>query len=473
MKKIMFMVSLVIAIAGISVFVSFNQEYLNKSPFQNKHELSMPYIASVDSKNNIYLMDDRSKRLTKFKPDGEVQFFITALKRGDNELYNILYATVDSKDDLYVFHARIHMTYGYPERYEVQKYSSEGVYEKTVVRVDRSTNDMQNRDNEILGTIAVKNDYLYYILYKDPESALMKVSLKDGTTTKIASTPGRVSFISITVSSKGEVYISKLDGSIYNFTTSGTLVPVVITDTNKKPFFNAPCGLQFDRQDDLFISDLEKQAIYKYTADKKLQLLVDKNSLNKDGYSAEKIVLRYFDLSKEDVPSIAMVDEQNGKIIYAGPDGKIKFTLSEGHYRTDYMAYRFFIWVLIGIIIILSVIVIILFYRYVMNSRISVIIKELLIFIPVTAGSIILVSMLIFTGTNDRLTGTVDYEVPLIAQIASDKIDGDALERLALPKDFMAPIIKKCRIRCITSLLITTIRRKTRGTTCPIRESIR
>ncbi|HNS26154.1 MAG TPA: hypothetical protein PKK85_08810, partial [Methanobacteriaceae archaeon] len=87
----------------LGVFIFFQREKLNESPFSTEFSFQFPFLAGSDSENNLYLLDNGVKRLTKIKPDGEVVFSLNGGKRGEGEFYQAWKMAIDKKDRVYIF----------------------------------------------------------------------------------------------------------------------------------------------------------------------------------------------------------------------------------------------------------------------------------------------------------------------------------------------------------------------------------
>ena len=452
-KRIVYLFAALALIALLITSLVMNQDELHNNLFTNRFDFTSPYLVSADTKDNIYLVDNRSKRLTKMKPNGEVQFTLEGGKRGVKDFYLILDMQV-ADNYIYIVNVEVDLSDGYAGIYEVKRYTTDGVYDKTIVHYVRSKEERLGREGEILGNIQVKDGFLYYVFYKDKVSTMYKKAIDDkalpATTAKTASgtnavntidlgssivkIPERFTGISITGTEPGKIYFTKLDGKIYQVDSEGNLMPFTYKST-KDTYLASPWGIAIDNNGDIFSTDIEKQSIFKITPGGESTVFMNKDILRANNYNVNSLIFRYFSLDKKE-NTIVIVDEFNSRILYLKGDGKLEFSLTKGFYSLKLMLIRWLIWLQFLPLIVLIPFLIYLFYKEVMKGRLPVMVKMLLIFIPLIVASIVIVSFRIYSDLYKRQADTIVKNVAMIAQIGADKIDGNALERITRPEHF-------------------------------------
>lgn len=433
-KRIVYLFTALALITLLITSLVMNQDELHNTLHTNRFEFTSPYLVGSDSKNNIYLVDNRSKRLTKMKPNGEVQFTREGGKRGTKDFYLILDMQV-ADNYIYIVNVVVDLSDGYAGIYEIKRYTTEGVYDKTIISYVRSKEERLGREGEILGNIQVRDGFLYYVFYKkDTGSTMYKVSIDKGTAEKIVSIPERFTGISITGTEPGKIFFTKLDGKIYQVDKDGNLIPFTYKSSPTN-YMASPWGLGTDKNGVLYATDIEKQSLFKIEPGMESTAFVTKETLKQNRYDVKSLIFRYFSINQMD-NSIVIVDEFNGRILLIKSDGTVGLTISKGFYSLKLMLIRWLIWLQFLPLIILIPFLIYLFYREVMKSRMPVMVKMLLIFIPLIVASIVVVSFWIYSGLYKRQADTIIKNAAMIAQIGADKIDGNALERITRPEHF-------------------------------------
>jgi len=432
-EKVVFL-CLILALFLISIFLYLNREEFSKKIFDARFDFKNPYLVASDSKRNIYLVDNRSRRLTKINQKGKIDFIIEGAKRGKENLYLILDMKVDD-NFIYVVNVEVDLVDGYASIYEVKRYnSSSGKYDRTLFRYIRSKEERLGREAEILiGSLQLVNDKVYYVFYKkDTGSVLYEQDVNSLEKRKVVSIEGKLAAINISGVETGSIYLTKLDGRIYRVNSSGKL-----EEFTYYPYLKSPWGITTDNEGNLYLTDIEKQGIFKInTETRKVEKVMDISTLKKDGYNVEKAIFRYFSRNIND-GSISIVDEYNNSILNIDKEGKIKFTLNQAVFPLKMLVYRWLMWFILIFDILLFVFTLGYLYFVIMKRYVSLILKMVLVLIPIVIASIVVISFRIYDDLYRRQEESIYNNVAMIAQIASEKIDGDALERITEPRHFM------------------------------------
>ncbi len=392
-----------------------------------------PYLVSLDSKNNICLVDNRSKRLTKLTPKGEVVFSLQGGKRNKGDFYLLLDTALDDHDYIYILNVIVDIVDGYPGVYEILRYTPEGHYDSTIFRYERSKEERQDTsDGYILGNIQVKNNFVYYVFYTKKEgSQFFKAPINGGKPELILTMKDKVDFINMVGTEPGNIYLTKFNGKIYKVLEDGSLKP--LDDINKA--ISAPWGLRIDEDKNLYVTDIDTQNIFKILPGNVVSTFITKDILGDQGYKVKNVVFRYFSLTSSG--SITVVDELNDSILTFGPDGKIVNKLNKGYYSPKIIILNIIYKVEFVILVIALLFLIILFYLKVLFRRLPLVFKQFAVFLPLIALSIAIASIQTYNQLYNKQLDALYDHVAMIAQIGSEKIDGDALERITKPEDFM------------------------------------
>ncbi|MGC8764321.1 MAG: adenylate/guanylate cyclase domain-containing protein [Brevinematia bacterium] len=435
-KNIIIFSSLLVVALILSLFVYLNREELSKNIFDNKFKFKNPYLVSTDSKGNIYVVDNRSKRLSKITPSNKVDFIIEGGKRGKEDIYLILDMKVDDKY-IYVVNVVVDLVDGYAGIYEIKRYDTTGKYNKTIFRYVRSKEERLGREAEIIaGTLQLIDNDIYYVFYKkDSGSVLYKQNLNTGEKVAVLSIPEKLAAINITGTEPGHTYLTKLDGRIYQIDKNGRVVEhFYYAPANK--ILKSPWGIHIDKENNLYISDIKYQGIFKINQMKKLETFATMETMKKDGYVVDNVIFRYFSFNPYN-SSIAIVDEYNNSVLNIDKDGKLTRITTDAKLSAPIMIFRAFVYFLMIVDIALIVFMLWFLYNSIMKRRVSVILKMVLTLIPIVVASIVIISFRIYGDLYKRQEESIYNNVAMIAQIASEKIDGDALERITEPRHFM------------------------------------
>ncbi|MEJ5283770.1 MAG: adenylate/guanylate cyclase domain-containing protein [Brevinematales bacterium] len=433
-KNYIIFFNLLLAFIIISLILFLNRNSLSKGIFDNTFKFNSPYLVESDSDNNLYLLDNRSKRISKIDKNGKIDFVIEGGKRNKEDIYLVLDMKVYN-NYVYVVNVIVDLVDGYAGIYEIKRYNSKGKYDKTLFRYVRNKEERLGREAEIIaGTLQIVDDYIYYVFYKkNSGSILYKQNIKTGEKTQVLSIPEKLSAISMSGTEPGNIYLTKLNGKIYQIDKNGKLRDFFYISPSP---LKAPWGINFDKSGNIFISDIKFQGIYKITTNKKLTELTSFEKIKKEGYVVDNVILRYFSINPQN-EMLYIVDEYNNSILGFSKDGKLETIVSNARLSSGFIFFRLFLWLLVIIDILILVLTSWLFYQKIINKRISLIVKMIFTLIPIVIISIIVISFRIYGELYKRQEESLYNNVAMIAQIASEKIDGDALERINEPRDFM------------------------------------
>ncbi|MCX7821295.1 MAG: HAMP domain-containing protein [Brevinematales bacterium] len=432
-KYIIFYI-LTIVIVLISSFLFFNRNRFSKGIFDTIFKFNSPYLVESDNENNLYLLDNRSKRISKIDINGKIDFVIEGGKRNKEDIYLVLDMKVHN-NYLYVVNVIVDLVDGYAGIYEIKRYNNKGKYDKTLFRYIRSKEERLSREGEIIaGTLQIVDDYIYYVFYKkDSGSVLYKQNINTGEKIAVISIPEKLTAISMSGIEPGNIYLSKLNGKIYQIDKNGKLREFFYIS----PFsLKAPWGINFDKEGNIYVSDIKSQGIYKISKTKKLEELTSFEKIKKEGYVVDNVILRYFSINPKN-GILYIVDEYNDSILGFSKDGKLENIVFSARMPGIFVFFNILLWLLLITDIILIILTLWYFYQNIINKRISLIVKMIFTLIPIVIVSIIVISFRIYGDLYKRQAESLYNNVAMIAQIASEKIDGNALERINEPKDFM------------------------------------
>jgi class 3 adenylate cyclase/HAMP domain-containing protein len=437
---VVFFVILAVA-ASLSLFVYQHREFFtkDKNPLQRNFQFQNPYLVAKDSRNNTILVDSREKRLTKIDPKGKVLFSIDGGSREAGKFYLAIDLAVDSKDNIYLVNVVVDIVDGYPGIYEILRFTPDGKFDTKLFSYTRSKAERENRDAQILGNIQVVKDYVYFVFYKDKIGSREKgcifyrVPVQGGKPEEVVTIPGRQNFITIAGTVPGKIYMTKLDGKIYRVEEGGDIFPYSLPGGQT---IVAPWGLRVGTDGSVYVSDIDTQGFFKINLSNKLESFITPDKLKAQGYDVKSRIFRYFWLGNDN--GITVVDEANASVLKFNPEGKLVDKVVGGYYSEEILLHRYMIW--ISAILLGIAVLILLFYVYIriMNRRLPLVLKQFLVYVPVITGFIIWGSFMIFDGLyNQQYMTLLQNHVRMIAQIGSEQISGDALERLTKPENYL------------------------------------
>ena len=193
--------------------------------------------------------------------------------------------------------------------------------------------------------------------------------------------------------------------------------------------------LFIDRDDRLLMSDLFNQCVYRAGKDGALEVL-----LSKDDLPGRPERALYKDFWVADDGRIAVVESiggEAGRLVVFGPDGTVEREITAAVPSLWLWLRQLVPWLALAGLVLAFVGTVVYVYLAVLNRRVALVLKLILAIVPLVALSIILISNRIFTKTFAKVEEEVRFRLAALAQAAGRSIDGDAVDRIRVPADFL------------------------------------
>ena len=449
-KKIAVKLIIVLAVEIIlGVFIFFQREKLNESPFSSEFSFQFPFLAGSDSENNLYLLDNGVKRLTKIKPSGEVVFSLNGGKRGEGEFYQAWKMAIDKNDRVYIFNGVRNIKDGLTDIEQIIRYNPNGSFDK-IVWEDQYNDEKRQELYDIIGgesvlALTVKDDFVYFFRAewdKIKDQTVEKITLykintesKDKKPELVLSLPiGGGDIVDITGTNENDIYFTKRDGKIYTL-DKGQFKSIEIFQNDPKRI-TKPWNLSVSQDGTVYFMDLFEQAIVTISPDKSVvKDFFSKTRQVQKNPEFKTMILRTITLNPKG--AITTINETNKNLIYIQPDGEIGVTLDKGNYSTKAMILRWFVWIEVLIFAVFFLFFFKIVYVNIFNRKISLIIKQLTFLMPIIFAGIYYTANMIYEQVYTKYEEQLSRTLAAMAQVGAPRISGDTLEKITKPGDFM------------------------------------
>lgn len=451
MKKFFTSITLKFCILALLCFHFYNNlPSLKENIFKSAMRFESPYIVVADSQKNVYLIDKRSRRITKMDPAGNVHFILKGGDRGRERFYRAAELAVDEHDRLYVLNAVDNLEDGYVEKNTILRYLPDGRFDRVVAEFARTKEERLGEDKMIVGNINAGNGWVYFfMLEKGIGTTLYKINAETGAREKVLTMPQELRSIYISGLNFDTFYIAKLDGYVYELKPDGSLSVI------PRPAANAdtiifPWDVETDTQGYLYVSDIANNRIVKRMPGKSREIFFPRDDQKKAMPDLGKFVSKSIWMNKRGY--LTCIDEQDNTIYCLNPKGDIEFALKKGILPVPVMVFRFLTWAEFLAIILLFIKINKDIFVRVLRRKIPLILKQLLIFVPAVILSVGFVSYEIFHRLLEEKEQSIGHELAMYSQIGSRLIDGDALERITKPEDYMSDDYRKIQDQMLSVL---------------------
>jgi class 3 adenylate cyclase/HAMP domain-containing protein len=427
-------------------YVYANPPSLKENIFKNVMPFESPFIVIADSKNDIYLIDKRSRRITKMSPAGDVSYILKGGDRARGRFYRAADIAVDDQDRLYVLNAVDNLDDGYVEKNTILRYHPDGRFDKVIAELPRTKQERLGEDRLIVSNINVEDGWVYvFMTEKGAGTSLYRFNGETGMRERVLTIPTEERTIAMCETRDGKRYMTKLDGCVYLLRADGTMTALRLPDLGPDAMF-FPWDVEVDDSGHIYTSDIVNQVIAKSLPGNSIEPLFPRNWL--DG--KEKVIAKSIGVTGEGY--VTCINERDNTVYGIKPDGEVAFKLRHGTLSAPIMAFRFSTWLVILAIIFLLFRLMKDIFIKILRRKIPLVLKQLFIFVPAVILSVGYVSYEIFHRLLAENERSIGHELAMYSQISSRLIDGDALERLTRPEHYMNEDYRKLQDQMLSAL---------------------
>jgi class 3 adenylate cyclase len=193
--------------------------------------------------------------------------------------------------------------------------------------------------------------------------------------------------------------------------------------------------LFLDRDNRLLVSDLFTQCVYRAGKDGALEVL-----LSKDDLPDRPARALYKDVWVADDGHIAVVESiggEAGRLVVFGPDGAAEREVTSAVPTLALWLQQLVPWLALAGLALAFAGAVAYVYLAVLDRRVALVLKLILAFVPLVVLSITFIANRIFTKTFEKVEEEVRFRLAALAQAAGREVDGDAVERIRVPSDFL------------------------------------
>lgn len=402
-----------------------------------------------DDRHNLYLIDNAKKTIYKLSPDGTLLMTIQSEAGKNGELYRFNDLSVDPQNRLYAVRTLLD-PYGITVKSEqIVQYDASGRLEHVIFNQDY--NDPGFRRYRVGGikTPQWRGGSLYFFNDDGPKVTLYRLSEGENAPKALYALtyPDNKYLSEIVGYVPGSIYYSTRSGEIYRATAdnqSVLLYPLPGIDRSRRNF---PESLQMDSKGRLMFVDYTARAISRL--DPKQPYIIEE-LVNEAKAKAAGVDIGFENttLSVAQDDGTIIVDDQT--LNRRKPDGTFGAPIDSAAYSQDYRMQQWLLWAaaVAGALLLLWGLK--LLYFDVLQRRVSLVIKQIVVFVPLITASMILLSLVIYNNFANKLETEMERELVLLAGNGQNLIDGDLLAKMESPLEYRGDTYKLFRKRINT-----------------------
>jgi adenylate cyclase len=445
-KKYMVSILIIAILAVVGYVVYLNFDILTKSPLKQNTPLTSISRAITDKNNNTYIIHNSKKSIVKLDPNGAVVYTIKTNDTGSTDIHSFNGLAVDQAGSLYT----IKMTldpYGLVVKSErIVRFSPEGEENGTFFPLEYPSTETKRFRYGSLKSLGMQDNVLTFFVEASNKVTLYRMRVGEAAP-EAAGTwelPGGKYVASVASNGSNLVYIATRSGEIYKMQTVGQaelVYPLPGLDRTRRNF---PEYMRLDMNGRLVYVDFMAKAVSRLDP---VQPYVIEVLLTEELAKQQGVELSFGDMTSMNIGADnSLITTHEAQIIRQSPEGKLQPPLVEGtHSFSGLLLNKWLIWAIALAGLLLLLYSIRLFYIHVMDRRVSLMFKQMIVFIPVIVGSMVVVSYFIYTDFTEKMEKESLSELSLLARNGRNLIDGDKLERMASPLDYKSADYKVFR----------------------------
>ncbi|MCR8633800.1 adenylate/guanylate cyclase domain-containing protein [Paenibacillus radicis (ex Xue et al. 2023)] len=445
MKKYIAVLLLVLILAaGAGYYVYLNKGTLTSSPFRKDLPFGSVSNALVDEENNLYVIDNSKKSIVKLNSSGNVIYTVSTNDTG-GEIYHFNELAADKQGNLYTVKTTLD-SYGLTVRSEqIIRLTPEGQQDQAFFRKDYSESERKRYRIGSLKSLKVQGDVLSFFVDDFNETILYQAAAGSTEPRAVftAKLPEGKYLAGVAGTTVGQIYVSARSGEIYRMQEGGRYELIYPLPGIDRSYRNFPEKLNLDRKGRLLYIDYYGETISRIDPANPyiVEALLTKETAKQQGMEISSDVMPTIALGADD----SLLEVHEGMILHQSPDGTIIGKITGGTYSTEAMGHKWFVWALAVVGLLLFAFAVKLLYFNIMNRRISLMLKQIIVFVPVIVASMVLLSYFIYTNFSQKLEDETIHELSLLARNGRNLIDGDKLEKMSSPLEYMSSDYKSFR----------------------------
>ncbi len=398
--------------------------------------LNYPVYADLDSQNNLYVIDNASRRIVSLSTDGQERWQVSGGKRsgGFYETYRLAaipdggvlaYNYIRNPDDSL-------------QAEEIVKFTSGGSFAGVLVHVDYDQSKALSDDQHI-GSLKVKDGFLYYSYQTNGKLLILKRDLDpSGKSTAVADHETVFTTVAALDLVTNAIHLPQ---GIIGADRAGGLHLLGSQDAISTPPFAGPAirktwDIKTGPGGEIYLLDNLQTAVYRADTLDSLQLetLFTEETVLKKGRNTPSIEA----IAVGPSGTLAIVDKFNNLVFLLSPDKSLQvmsggnkngfeLAITLAFLTADFLALLLATWSVVGLI------------RRMFAKKTSLIITQFLMYLPVVILSVSVGSVAVYGVWDQNLQKELRSKLKLTAELGARLIDGSLVARIQSASDWQSP----------------------------------
>ena len=422
-------------VAALAWLAWTHRDGLVLSALQRRIPLARPVSVTLDSRGTLYTLDDKYFRILGIDASGRAvsERYVQSDDPERYEYWSEL--AVDAEGVLYATKVVYFVDTELVDYEEIDRYPPGGG-EEVLYTLDHEE-DEYAYDTHLL-TLQVHDGFLYFDVRRKESVELWRMRIGGDTPRHVLDIDvPSADIYNLAGYDETSLYVASYSGDhVFRLGPGGSLVDSGLDPARPEvPAYVLADKLFLDHDDRLLMNDLFNQCIYRAGKDGALEVLLSKADL--PGQPARAL---YKDFWVADDGRIAVVESiggEAGRLVVFGPDGTVEREITAAVPSLRLWLKQLVPWLALAGLILAFAATVLYVYLAVLNRRVALVLKLILAIVPLVTLSIVFISNRIFTKTFAKVEEEVRFRLAALAQAAGRSIDGDAVDRIRVPSDFL------------------------------------
>jgi class 3 adenylate cyclase/HAMP domain-containing protein len=389
---------------------------------------------ALDGRGTLYALDDKYFRILEIDREGKVvrQLRSRPMDRAHFQYWSEL--AVD-EDVLYASKVVYFVDTEIVDYEEIDRYPPGGGEE--VLYLLKHEGDTEVYDTRLL-TLQPRGGYLYFDVRGPRSVELRRVPLRGGTDEHVLTIPApNTDVYNLAGTEPGSLYITSYSGDrIFKLEADGKLSDAALHPANPGvPGIVLADKVFFDRDGSLLVTDLFNQCVYR--ADREGGLTIRLSKSNLPGKPERALFKDIWAAADGNIAVVESIGGGTGRLVVFRPDGTAERELNAAVPTLGLWAEMLAPWGLLTASVLAFIAALVYVYLAVLNRRVALLLKLILALVPIVVISIGVISNIIFTKTFAKVEEEMKFRLATIAQAGQHMLDGEAIDRIRLPSDYL------------------------------------
>lgn len=424
-----------VLIMALSIgYAVFDYDVRSGNPFVWSEELKNPFFATKDSSGLFYVIDKSKTRIVIFNKEGVIQ---GVLKGGERSGTNFFYASnIHKGSDGFIYLTNIvnSLNMYAVEKEEILRFRPDGMFDRVIYQKIYDSDDTPVRWGRITNLHEINGELIAYYIYPDGIDRI-KIQLGSLIVQKEQVLSGKLSGMPVKGidSDAGGVVCLTKKGEVIRRSADGKTVLLYDGKWDPAGEKSVPGHISVIAEGVVAVSDLEKRSVIKIDGTGIVSDWITPSDLEKLGFKPFEDRIKNMKAFNDG----SLIEVFGDSVVYHEA-GSNRFFSGNLRYRTDFILLRFAWWAAAAAALISFIIILLQTYRYTLNRRVPLIIKQICVYIPIMIAVMIFTSWYIQNDYTARIKSHMVSRLTSLLNLVPGKIDGDIVESIKDPHDYMS-----------------------------------